>query len=124
LIRARSLINPNEIDLESLYVLSRNIKLKVVQGRVSSNIVAILMNMVNGHLPEAETWIQKAVNEDQTNGTRFFLGRDYALYAEWFKRKGDRLKEQENLGKAIEILKECGADGWVKKYEKTLASLS
>jgi hypothetical protein len=79
LIRARSLINPNEIDLESLYVLSRNIKLKVVQGRVSSNIVAILMNMVNGHLPEAETWIQKAVNEDQTNGKRFFLGRDYAL---------------------------------------------
>ncbi len=28
-----------------------------------------------------------------------------------------------NLGKAIEILKECGADGWVEKYEKELALL-
>jgi hypothetical protein len=123
LIRARSLINPNEIDLESLYVLSRNIKLKVVQGRVSSNIVAILMNMVNGHLPEAETWIQKAVNEDQTNGTRFFLGRDYALYAEWFKRNGDLPKAWGKLEMAIEIMKECGADGWVEKYEKELTLL-
>jgi len=52
---------------------------------------------------------------------RFVLGKDYALYAEWFKRKGDRLKVQENLGKAIEILLECGADGWVSKYEKELA---
>jgi hypothetical protein len=29
--------------------------------------------------------------------------------------KGDGLKTQENLGKAIEIQKECGADGWVKE---------
>jgi phage tail tape-measure protein len=53
----------------------------------------------------------------------FHLGKDYALYAELFKRKGDRLKVQENLGKAIEILKECGADGWVEKYEKEPATL-
>jgi len=37
--------------------------------------------------------------------------------------KRDGLKAQENLGKAIEILKECGADGWVEKYEKELATL-
>lgn len=81
------------------------------------------MNMVNGHLPEAETWIQKAVNEDQTNGTRFFLGRDYALYAEWFKRNGDLPKAWGKLEMAIEIMKECGADGWVEKYEKELTLL-
>jgi hypothetical protein len=34
------------------------------------------------------------------------------------KRKGDQPKAKENLRKAIEIFKECGADGWVKKYEK------
>jgi len=38
---------------------------------------------------------------------------DHALYAELFKRKGDQSKAKENLNKAIEILKECGADGWV-----------
>lgn len=53
----------------------------------------------------------------------FNLGKDYVLYAELFKRKGDRLKAQESLGKAIEILKECGADGWIEKYEKKLATL-
>jgi hypothetical protein len=41
----------------------------------------------------------------------FHLGNDYALYAELFKRKGERFKAQENLRRTIEILKECGADG-------------
>ena len=54
----------------------------------------------------------------------FNLGRDCALYADLFKRKGDRFKAQENLGKAIEIFKECGADGWVEKAEKELTTLS
>ena len=53
----------------------------------------------------------------------FELGRDCALYAELFKRKEDRSKAKENIAKAIEILKECGADGWVEKYEKELAKL-
>lgn len=54
----------------------------------------------------------------------FELGRDYALYAELLKRKGDQSKAKENLTEAIDILKECGADGWVKKAEKELALLS
>ena len=83
------------------------------------------MNL-DGHLSEAETWIQKAIEEDQKeNGTRFSLGRDYALYAEWHKRKGDRPLAREKMGTAIEILRECGADGWVEKStEKELAAYS
>jgi hypothetical protein len=54
----------------------------------------------------------------------FNLGKDYVLYADLFKRKGDRPKAKENLGKAIEILKECGADGWVARYEKELTKFS
>ena len=72
---------------------------------------------------EAEHWIQKAAEADQRNRMMFDLGTDYATYAKLFQRKGDRLKAQENLGKAIEILKECGADGWVEKYEKELATV-
>jgi len=37
--------------------------------------------------------------------------------------KDNRSKARENLDKAIEIFKECGADGWVEKYEKDLAIL-
>jgi len=76
------------------------------------------------HMNEAEEWIKKAIEADEINGTRWYLGRDYALYADLFKRKGDQSKAKENLNKAIEILKECGADGWVKKYEKELAAIT
>ena len=52
------------------------------------------------------------------------LARDYALYAELYKRKGDLSKAGEKLRKAIEIFKECGAGGWVERYEKELARIS
>jgi translation elongation factor EF-Ts len=35
----------------------------------------------------------------------------------------EAIKARKNLNKAIEILKECGADDWVKKYERELAEL-
>ena len=38
-------------------------------------------------------------------------------------RSRRKTKAKENLNKAIEILKECGADGWVEKYEKELSDL-
>ena len=50
-------------------------------------------------------------------GMQLNLAKAYALYAEWFKRKGNPSKARENLSTAIEILKECGADGWVEMYE-------
>ena len=51
------------------------------------------------------------------------LGKDYALYAELYKRKGDRLKANENFNKAINVIKKCGADGWVQRFEKEMATL-
>lgn len=51
------------------------------------------------------------------------LGREYAIYAELLVRKGDQSKAEVTLKKAIKILKECGADGWVKKNEKVLSAL-
>ena len=51
------------------------------------------------------------------------LAKDYALYAELFKRKGNLPKAKENLQKAAEIFKACGADGWVEKTEKEMASI-
>jgi tetratricopeptide (TPR) repeat protein len=123
--RSRVLMNnEKDVDLESLYAYSRNNKIKTAEGCYSNFIGEILLNMDDQHISEAENWIQKAIEADQRNGMRFHLGKDYALYAELFKRKGDRLKAQENLGKAIEILKECGADGWVSKYEEQLAAIA
>ncbi len=47
---------------------------------------------------------------DRRNGILLHLGKDHVLGAELFKRKGDRSKFQEHLGKAIGLFKECGAD--------------
>jgi len=122
--RSRVMNNERDVDLESLYTHSRNNKTKTGEGWIQRYIGEILLNIDDQHMSEAEHWIQKAIEADQRNRMMFHLGKDYALYAELFKRKGDRLKAQENLGKAIEIFKECGADGWVEKYEKVLTQSS
>jgi tetratricopeptide (TPR) repeat protein len=124
LTRSKVMNKEKDVNLESLYTHSRNNKVKVLEGWFRRYIGEILLNIDDQHISEVEHWIQKAIEADQRNRMMFHLGKDYALYAELFKRKGDKLKAQENLGKAIEILKECGADGWVEKYEKELATLS
>ena len=52
------------------------------------------------------------------------MGKDYGVYSEWHERKGDKAKAREKLNKAIKIFAKCGADGWVKKYEKEMEKLS
>jgi class 3 adenylate cyclase/tetratricopeptide (TPR) repeat protein len=121
--RSKVMNKEKDVDLESLYARSRNNKVKLIEGRFQRYIGDILLNIDDQHLSESEHWIQKAIESDQKNRMMFHLGQDYALYADLFKRRGDRPKAQENLGKAIEIFKECGADGWVVKAEKELATL-
>ena len=121
--RSKVMNKEKDVNLESLYAHSRNNKVKVAEGGIQRYIGEILLNIDDQHISDAEHWIQKAIEADQRNRMMFHLGKDYALYADLFKRKGDRLKAQENLGKAIEIFKESGADGWVEKYEKELAAL-
>ncbi len=124
LARSKVMNKEKDVNLESLYAYSRNNRVKVFEGWFQRYIGEILLNIEDQHLSEAEHWIQNAIEADQKNRMMFHLGKDYALYADLFKRKGDRPKARENLGKAIEMLKECGADGWVEKYEKELVALS
>jgi tetratricopeptide (TPR) repeat protein len=121
---AKVMSNDKAINLNTLYEYAEQNKVKLLEGYMARGIGDILLNIDNDHIMEAEHWIQKAIEADQRNRVMFQLGKDYALYADLFKRRGDRLKTQENLGKAIEILKECGADGWVEKYEKELALIA
>ena len=74
-------------------------------------------------MSEAEDWIKRAIEADKTNGMMWELGMDHRLYAELLKRKGDLSKAKENLNTAIGILKECGDDGWVTRYEEELAKI-
>lgn len=82
------------------------------------------MNLGKQHFTESEEWVKKAIEADNRNGMMFYLGKDYAFYAEVLKRTGDKSEAKDALVKAIEIFKECGADGWVKKTEGEMQLLS
>ena len=118
--RAKVLNQEMDVDLEALCAHAGNIRTKSFQGVARRHVGEILLNMGDVRMPEAERWIQKAIETDQENGMNFYLGQDYALYADLFKRRGERLEERENRGKAFEIFKECGADEWAERMEKTL----
>jgi tetratricopeptide (TPR) repeat protein len=122
--KAKVMMDEKVIDLEMLYLCEKKNKVKMIESDIQRNIGEILLSIDEQHSSIAEEWIKKAIETDKSNVMMWHLGRDYALYAELHKRKGDRFKARESLGKAIEILKECGADGWVEKYEKELVAIS
>jgi tetratricopeptide (TPR) repeat protein len=124
LVRAQILNSEKDFNIETLYRYVSAAKTKVYKGWIRRYMGEILLNIDDQHIFEAEEWIKKAIEADIRNDMRWSLGRDYALYAKLFKRKSDLSKAKEKLGKAIEIMKECSADGWVEKYEKELAALS
>lgn len=99
-------------------------KQKVYEGWIQRYVSEILLNMPGDHLADAEDWIQKAIGADQRNGMNWYLANDYLSYAGLLQRKGDQLKSRENLGKAIETFKACGADGWVERTERKLAEIA
>jgi class 3 adenylate cyclase/tetratricopeptide (TPR) repeat protein len=112
-----------DIELEPLYGYLTANRLKFLQGYMQRYLSAILLNVDVKRLSEAEDLIKRAIEDDSRNGTIFSLAHDFAHYGELCKRKGDSAMAKEKLSKAIEIFKECGADGWVKRYEEALAAI-
>jgi tetratricopeptide (TPR) repeat protein len=84
----------------------------------------IFLHIDDHHMAEAEAWIKRAIDANTGYGTKWNLARDHALYADWFKKKGDITQAKEQLTKAIDLFRECRADGWVERTEKALAELS
>jgi tetratricopeptide (TPR) repeat protein len=124
LARTKVMNNEKDININEIFQWVYDSKAKSELGVMSACIGRILMCIDDQHLSEAEEWIKKAIEAHKKYGMMWYLAKDYALYAEFFKRKGDLPKAKENLGKATGIFKECGADGWVEKYEEELASFA
>jgi len=122
--RAESSLHDRNINLSVLFDIYKAKTPRVFEGWITRYIGEILLNIDDAHMSAAEDWIRKAIEANKKNGTIWFLANDYALYASLLQRKGDISEAKENLAKAVEIFKKCGADGWVKKYEEELASLS
>jgi len=121
--RSKVLNNDQDINLSNLLEYYSPNKMKLLEGFMARYIGEIQLNLDAPPVSDAENWITIAIEADRRNSARWLLGCDYALYAELFKRKGDKPKAKENLNKAIDIFKECGADGWVQKYEKEFTAL-
>jgi len=120
---AKILCGEVDIELEFLYRYQDANKMKFAEGYMRRYLSAIILNVDVERLPEAEDLIKSAIEADTRNGTRFSLAHDFAHYGELCRRKGDSAMAKEKLSKAIEVFKECGADGWVKRSEEALAKI-
>jgi class 3 adenylate cyclase/tetratricopeptide (TPR) repeat protein len=124
LVRAKVLRHDRDIELTELFAGYQTNKLKWFEGWTARNIGDILLNIDYDHLSDVELWFQKSIEADTRNGFRWQLATDHACYADWFKKKGDIPGAKEQLTKAIDLFRECGADGWVTRTEEKLASFS
>ena len=120
LARAEVISGEKDIGLKSLRDKAAENKLKWYSGQTQRFIGQILLNIDDRYVAEAEDWIKKAVETDKQNGMRWDLAMDYASLANVYKRMGDKSRAKNNLTVAIEIFKECGADGWVERYESEM----
>ena len=118
LARAKSAMNGKGMDLDSLSVYISEAKAKLYEGWILRYMSEILLNAGEGLISEAEHWIKKSVAANEKNGTLFELGRAYLFYAEIKNRKKDQAGAHRCMKRAMEIFKECGAEGWIQKYEK------
>ena len=118
LMRAKVLRHDQDIELSELFACYENNKLTWCEGWMARNIGDILLHIDDDHLSDAEVWFQKAIEADSRNGMRWQLATDHACYADWFKKKGDIQGAKEQLTKAIDLFRECGADGWVRNMKK------
>lgn len=122
-MRAKVRNKEGDVDLKSIFKWYDEHRGRLFDGWMARYIADILLNMDDRHFSEVEHWLQKAMTADSNNDMRWHLGRDYALYGEFFRRRGDLQRAKEKLGEAIGVLTKCGADGWVEKYEKEITSL-
>ena len=121
--KAAARAHGNAVNLERLKGFEASSKVKVHAGAFDRYLAELLLSHSDSRADEAEHWITRAIETDRTNGMMLGVAHDYALYAEWFQRKGDRPRVRENLGKAIAVFTECGADGWVKRAEEKPAKV-
>jgi tetratricopeptide (TPR) repeat protein len=124
LMRTKVMNKEKDIDWDFLGLSVSNNKFKAWETLLFKYLGDIFLHVDDGHVSEAEHWYRKAIEKGEKDRMIHDVGMTYASYSELFRRKGDHPKAREQLGNAIEILKECGADGWVAKYEKELALLS
>jgi class 3 adenylate cyclase/tetratricopeptide (TPR) repeat protein len=120
--KANILNKQENIDINALLNKIDKITLNIHKIYAIYSIGEILLN-IDSRIEESEMWIKKAIELSDSKKLRLFLAMSNVLYAEFFKKNGNITKAKKKYQTAIKIFSECGADGWVEKTEKDLASV-
>jgi hypothetical protein len=126
-INHRILNGESDIDIHKLDELMKaheKNRLAVTKSLSSRCIGEIFLHIDDHHMSEAETWIRRSIDFDAMHAVPWQFAKDHVLYADWFMKKGDVQGAKEQHTKAIDIFKECGADGWVERIKKEMAMIS
>jgi tetratricopeptide (TPR) repeat protein len=121
--RCKVLLGSKDVDLLHLKAVQEKNQLRVYEGWHHRLIAEILMNMGGHHVPEAHFWIRKGIEADERNGTKFHLAAGHVLLSRLHNIQANFGQARAQLGTAIEIMQQCGADGWVERYQKTLSEM-
>jgi tetratricopeptide (TPR) repeat protein len=120
---SRVMMHEKNVDLAALRDWASGNKFQAFEGLMQRFFGELLLNLDDSHLDEAEERMTRAIQADETNGIRFYLGQDHLSYAELLLQKGDVPRARETLQTAAAIFSECGSEGWVKRAEEKLAQL-
>jgi class 3 adenylate cyclase/tetratricopeptide (TPR) repeat protein len=113
-----AMLGSKSVLLDPLRSTVESNKLPLIQTWCYRGLGQLCMNLDATHYSEAEYWTNKAISSDEKNGARFDLGLDYLLDADLQRRLGKAEKERDAIGKAYEVMKGCGADGWAERIEE------
>jgi hypothetical protein len=87
----------------------------------TARLIGEALSCINGsEMNNASEWFRTSIEWDMKHEHTFFLAQDYAAYARFLGKEDSAQMAKENMTKAIQIMKDCGADGWVVRYEKEL----
>ena len=114
----------NVSDVSTLFGYVNKNKVKLFEAWKQRYIGEILFKHNESYHSISMDWVQKAIASDERDGMKWYLARDLALLGGLYKKGGNIKKYKEYLCEAVSTFNECGADGWVNKYEKELAAFS
>jgi class 3 adenylate cyclase/tetratricopeptide (TPR) repeat protein len=119
--RARVVRGDPEISLNEVLKLPGQNKNRAFAGWIAQYTAETLFHLSDQLISQARSWADKAIELDRQNGTRLLLGRDYLLSARIWNRMGNPSRAREDLVQAIEIFRQCGADGYLEKASRELS---
>jgi class 3 adenylate cyclase/tetratricopeptide (TPR) repeat protein len=107
-----------DVEPDKLFKAYQENRYAVLSGWIARIIAQIFIAIDNRDVGAAENWTRAAIVADERVGMKVHLGRDYMLYSQLCKGKGEVAESEKFLNRAKELFRQCGADGDLLKSER------